>query len=74
MGTNCDNSINDYYKAVASVLEYKGEFFHDLDKPIGMRQKLMDSSAANKLGWKAKTSLIDGISKTYEFYKRVYCV
>ena len=70
VGLNQDYSISEYYKAIAKVIGFKGDFIHDLSKPVGMRQKLIDSSMANKLGWKPKTSLEDGIEKTYQYYKK----
>ena len=40
-----------------------------LNKPVGMRQKLVDISQLEALGWTYKTELIDGITQAYEFYK-----
>ncbi len=72
VGLNKDYSINEYYKIISKVIGFKGDFTHNLSKPIGMKRKLIDSGAANKLGWKPKTSLEDGIKKTYEYYKKNY--
>ncbi|MGP9765415.1 GDP-L-fucose synthase family protein [Halomonas sp. AOP13-D3-9] len=68
VGLGRDYSINQYYKAVADVIGYQGEFVHDLTRPVGMRQKLIDSSVANSLGWKADNTLVDGIEKTYRYF------
>lgn len=68
-GIGKDYSINEYYKSVASVVGWTGEFVHDHSKPVGMQRKLSDVSLQNSWGWKAPTSLESGISKTYEFYK-----
>lgn len=68
VGLGFDNSVNDYYKEVAQVLNYKGEFHYDTTKPEGMKQKLVSVKRTEELGWKAKTSLKDGIKKAYEFY------
>lgn len=68
VGLGHDHSVNDYYKEVASVLNYTGGFHHDLTKPEGMKQKLVSVKKSEELGWKAKTSLRDGIKKAYEFY------
>ena len=66
VGLGHDYTINEYYKAIAEVVGYKGDFVHDLTKPIGMKQKLIDDSKLQKFGWKYKTSLKIGIQKTYE--------
>ncbi|GGY76358.1 GDP-L-fucose synthase family protein [Marinobacter zhanjiangensis] len=68
VGLGTDYSINEYYQAIAGVVGYMGRFEHDLSKPVGMRQKLIDSSRVNALGWHAKTPLDDGIAKTYQFF------
>lgn len=69
VGLGHDFSINEYYKAIASVIGYSGRFEHDLSKPVGMHQKIVDITNLKKLGWSHKTNLIDGIRQAYEFYK-----
>ena len=68
VGLGKDYTINEYYKAIAEVIGYKGDFVHDLTKPIGMKQKLIDDAKLTAFGWKYKTSLNDGIKKIYEYY------
>lgn len=68
VGLGFDYSINEYYKAAAEVVGYKGGFEHDLTKPVGMKQKLTSVERADKWGWKSKTTLQQGLEKTYEFY------
>ena len=69
VGVGMDYSINDYYDIAASVIGYKGEFFHDLSQPTGMKQKLVCSKNAQEWGWQAKVDLSLGIKETYQFYK-----
>jgi len=68
VGLGVDYSINEYYQMGAEVIGYKETFTHDLSKPSGMRRKMMDVSAVHQLNWKAKTSLRDGMQKTYAYY------
>ena len=68
VGLGHDYTINDYYTAVARVIGFNGKFKHDLSKPVGMKQKLIDDSLLKSFGWSAKTSLEDGIEKTYKYY------
>lgn len=68
VGLGFDHSINDYYQTIAKVLGYKGGFHHDLSKPEGMKRKVVSTRLADQLGWKAKTSLEEGIKKTFEFF------
>ena len=72
VGLGYDYTINEYYKIIAEVIAYEGEFIHNLDKPFGMRQKLLDISQQKKLGWEPKTDLRSGIKKTWEFYVEHY--
>lgn len=72
VGLGHDYSINQYYQAVANVLEYKGEFTHDLSKPVGMKQKLINTNKLHQFGWSYKTSLEDGIAKTYRYFLENY--
>lgn len=68
IGLGVDFTINEYYETVKNVLGYKGSFVHDVSKPSGMKQKLLDITKQTKWGWKPATSLQEGISKTYRFF------
>jgi len=67
-GIGHDHSVLEYYKNVASVLGYTGEFTFDINQPVGMAQKLVCSRRADQWGWKAQTPLLVGIKKTYDYY------
>lgn len=71
VGLGFDYSINEYYEAIAEVTEYKGKFVNDLSKPVGMKQKLIDDTQLSKFGWKAKTSLKEGLEETFKYYKQI---
>lgn len=68
IGMGHDHTINDYYNAVAKVIDWTGEFKHDLNKPVGMNRKLCDITRQTDWGWSPKTSLENGIAKTYQYY------
>lgn len=68
VGLGHDYTINEYYQAIASVIGYQGEFVHDLTKPVGMKQKLIDDTKLKAFGWQFKTSLNEGIEQTLKFY------
>ena len=71
VGLGHDYSINDYYQTIAKAIGYEGVFVHDLSKPIGMKQKLVDNTKLKTFGWKSTISLKEGIEKTYEYYKKI---
>ena len=68
VGLGYDYTINEYYEAIAEVIGYEGTFVHDLSKPVGMKQKLIDDTKLQTFGWQHKTSLKGGIQKIYEYY------
>ena len=72
VGLGYDYSILDYYKEVASVVKYKGDFKFDLTKPSGMKRKLCSIRKQKKIGWIPKYNLKEGLTKTYEFYLENY--
>lgn len=69
IGTGTDVTIKELVETIADVMGFKGELTFNTKKPDGMMRKVMDVSKINNLGWKAKTSLKEGIKKTVEFYK-----
>lgn len=68
VGLGYDYTVNEYYDTIKKILGYEGTFEHDLSKPVGMRQKLLDVTRAKDIGWTAKTSLEDGVKQTYEYF------
>ena len=72
VGLGFDYTINEYYKAIAEVIGYRGTFRHDLTKPVGMKQKLVDTSLLSNVGWKPSYNLKEGIKKTYQFFIENY--
>ena len=68
-GLGYDYTINEYYATIANVLGYSGKFTHDLTKPSGMMQKLVDVTKQTEFGFKPKFSLEEGVRRTYEYYK-----
>jgi GDP-L-fucose synthase len=73
VGVGADHSVNDYYRAVAEVLGFKGRFVHDRTKPVGVRRKLLDVTAQTALGWRPATALIDGIAAAADDYRSRGC-
>lgn len=64
IGTGEDITIRELAETVCRILGYDGRLTFDTSKPDGTPRKLMDSSRMHALGWKARTSLEDGIRKT----------
>jgi GDP-L-fucose synthase len=68
IGTGEDISIAEFARVVAGAVGYKGEFSFDPTRPDGTPRKLLDVSRLAGLGWRARTSLEDGIRLAYQAY------
>jgi GDP-L-fucose synthase len=66
IGTGEDVSILELAEKVALLLEFDGSFRFDTSKPDGTPRKLLDVTKLQALGWRATTSLDEGIRLTYE--------
>jgi GDP-L-fucose synthase len=65
-GTGKEVSIKELTELVAKVVGYEGEILWDTSKPNGTPRKLLDVTKAEKLGWKYRTELEEGIRLSYE--------
>jgi GDP-L-fucose synthase len=68
IGTGEDITIAEFARAVAATVGYTGEIAFDHSRPDGTPRKLLDVSRLAKLGWRARTSLEDGIRLAYRAY------
>lgn len=65
VGTGEDVTIRELAETVMSVVGLRGEIVLDASKPDGTPRKLLSIDRMHELGWRAQTSLRDGIAKTY---------
>lgn len=72
VGTGTDISIKELAQLICNIIGYSGKLVFDTSKPDGTPKKLLNVSKINSLGWKAATSLEEGIRKTYEWYVKEY--
>lgn len=70
LGYGKDFSITEYYETAREVIGFIGDFEYDLSKPTGMKERILDSSEAKKLGWNPTTSLFEGITASYVSYQK----
>lgn len=66
LGTGKELTIKELAKTVKRVVGYEGGITFDTSRPDGTPRKLLDVSKLEKLGWKYKTELEDGIRLSYE--------
>lgn len=68
IGVGEDVTILELANIIKEEVAYNGDIVFDTTKPDGTPQKLLDVSKINKVGWKAKTPLREGIRKTIQWY------
>ena len=68
VGSGEDLTIRKLAEMIQKIVGHTGEIHWDSTKPDGTPRKLMDVSKMTQAGWKAKTSLEDGIRKTYQWF------
>jgi GDP-L-fucose synthase len=68
IGTGEDITIAEFARVVAATVGYTGEISFDTSRPDGTPRKWLDVSRLAKLGWRASTSLEDGIKLAYRAY------
>lgn len=65
-GTGKEITIKGLTELVAKVIGFEGEIKWDTTRPNGTPRKLLDVTKAEKLGWKYKIELEEGIKLAYE--------
>ncbi|QEQ57796.1 GDP-L-fucose synthase [Chlorobium phaeovibrioides] len=66
VGCGEDLTIRELAEAVAVTTGFKGEIVFDATKPDGTPRKLMDSTRLQSLGWRAQTTLHEGLNLAYQ--------
>ena len=69
VGMGDDVTIGDLALAVGQATGFAGDIVFDASKPDGTPRKLLDVSRLTALGWKARTSLADGLEAAYADYR-----
>lgn len=68
VGVGTDQTIKELAQLIGEVVGFKGELAFDLSQPDGTPRKLLDVARINQLGWRARTSLREGLEKTYSWF------
>lgn len=68
IGTGEDIAIAEFARVVAEIVGYRGKISFDTSRPDGTPRKLLDIGRLEQLGWRATTSLHDGLKRSYDAY------
>jgi GDP-L-fucose synthase len=66
IGVGTDITIKELAALLKEVSGFSGKVLYDLSKPDGAPRKLLDISKIEKLGWKAKIPLREGLAQAVE--------
>lgn len=66
IGTGEDLTIRELAETVMRVVGFAGRIVFDASKPDGTPRKLLSVDRIKELGWRAKTSLEEGLTETYQ--------
>ena len=69
IGSKDEISIKNLCLLMKKILGFEGDIKFDLSKPNGTMRKKTDLSKVNRMGWKPKIALEDGIKLTYDWFK-----
>ena len=72
LGTGVEVSIKDLAVKICEIVGFNGELVFDTTKPDGTPRKVLDITKINKLGWKSKTNLEDGLKTSFEWFLNNY--
>ena len=70
IGTGIDVTTRELANTMRKVVGFNGQLIFDKTKPDGAPRKLIDVTRLTSMGWKYKTHLEDGLTKTYKWYLR----
>jgi GDP-L-fucose synthase len=70
IGVGTDVTIAELADLVRQTTGFTGDIHFDTSKPDGTPRKLMDVSLLNRTGWKASTTLTDGLRAAYAEFIR----
>jgi GDP-L-fucose synthase len=73
IGVGEDVRISELVALVRQTTGYEGNVIYDSSKPDGTPRKLMDVSLLAANGWKARTSLADGLKSAYAEFAAAHC-
>ncbi|MBL0057117.1 MAG: GDP-L-fucose synthase [Chitinophagaceae bacterium] len=73
IGTGEDLTIRELAEEVGRITGFSGALNFDPSKPDGTPRKVMDVSRIHAMGWKATTTLEEGLKSAYADFRKRYC-
>ena len=70
VGTGEDVTIKELAETISDIVGYERDINWDFTKPNGTPRKVLNVDKIKSLGWKPQVELRQGITQTYEWYKK----
>jgi len=70
VGTGEDVTIKQLAETIANIVGYERDINWDTSKPNGTPRKVLNVDKIKSFGWKPQIELHQGITQTYEWYKK----
>lgn len=71
VGSGEEIFIKDLAYRLKDLTKFKGRVIFNKDYPDGVKERKLDTAKINKLGWKAKIKLKDGLLDYYNYFKSI---
>ena len=68
IGSGEQISIKELAMTIKKITGFKGKVFFNKDYPDGVKRRIVDTKLINKLGWKAKIKLKNGLNEYCSYY------
>ncbi|MBC8304665.1 MAG: NAD-dependent epimerase/dehydratase family protein, partial [Pelagibacterales bacterium] len=72
VGSGNEYAIKQFATKIAKVVNCKSKLKFNKSLPDGTMRKILDSTFINKIGWKSKISLTQGLNYTIDWYNKEY--
>lgn len=73
LATGKEISILGLAELIAQIVGFRGKFLFDISKPDGQPYRRFDTMKASTFGFRASTSLREGLEKTIDWYLETQC-
>ncbi len=65
-------SIKNLAQKIKKITNFAGKIIYNLDYPDGVKHRKMSLERMNRLGWKSKINLSNGLIDYYNYFKKIY--
>jgi GDP-L-fucose synthase len=65
-------SIRNLALIIKQITKFKGKIIFNKNYPDGVKERRLDVKLINKLGWKYKINLNDGLKNYYKYFLKIY--